>query len=227
MKIAPLSGSVAAAVMLLSLSTAAAEEHASSPPLENSGTMLPGTTTAPHCTTPVGNRASEPAEPLTRDEVWALNEAIQDEYKARATYRKVIADFGDVRPFSNIVHAETRHIEALSGLYAKYGIAVPPDEWGDKVPSYTSPKEACAAAVQAEIENGGLYDVIMAKVGKADILRVFTALRDASIQRHLPAFQRCVQGGGGHRSGPRMDAGQGRRGRGAGHGYGRNGRTHN
>ncbi|MDJ0902977.1 MAG: hypothetical protein QNJ55_29670 [Xenococcus sp. MO_188.B8] len=32
----------------------------------------------------------------------ALVEALQDEYKARATYRLVISEFGEIRPFTNI-----------------------------------------------------------------------------------------------------------------------------
>ena len=35
----------------------------------------------------------------------ALNESLQDEYKARATYRAIIQAFGPVRPFINIVEA--------------------------------------------------------------------------------------------------------------------------
>ncbi len=48
-----------------------------------------------------------------------LIEAINDEYKARATYRHVIRKFGEIRPFINIVDAESRHIEALLPLFQK------------------------------------------------------------------------------------------------------------
>ncbi|WP_232420130.1 hypothetical protein [Nitrosococcus watsonii] len=48
-----------------------------------------------------------------------LIEAINDEYKARATYRHVIRKFGEIRPFINIVEAESRHIEALLPLFQK------------------------------------------------------------------------------------------------------------
>ncbi len=34
-----------------------------------------------------------------------LTEALQDEYKSQATYRKVIEKFGPVRPFINVVEA--------------------------------------------------------------------------------------------------------------------------
>jgi hypothetical protein len=46
----------------------------------------------------------------------ALCEALDDEYKARATYRKVIEAFGPIRPFVNIVEAEDRHAKALLAL---------------------------------------------------------------------------------------------------------------
>ena len=51
-----------------------------------------------------------------------LVEAINDEYKARATYRLVISKFGEIRPFTNIVEAEGRHIQALLPLFDKYDI---------------------------------------------------------------------------------------------------------
>ncbi len=53
-----------------------------------------------------------------------LIEAINDEYKACATYRLVISTFGEIRPFINIVEAEGRHIEALLPLFAKYNIVI-------------------------------------------------------------------------------------------------------
>jgi hypothetical protein len=42
-----------------------------------------------------------------------LGDALDDEYKAEATYAAVITRFGPVRPFINIVEAERRHAGAL------------------------------------------------------------------------------------------------------------------
>ena len=50
----------------------------------------------------------------------ALLEALEDEYKARATYRLVINKFGQIRPFINIIQSEERHIQALLPLFRKY-----------------------------------------------------------------------------------------------------------
>lgn len=43
----------------------------------------------------------------------ASSEALDDKYRARATYRKVIERFGSMRPFVDIVGAENRHVGAL------------------------------------------------------------------------------------------------------------------
>jgi len=57
---------------------------------------------------------------LDESEIRALHEALDDEYRAWATYDQVIADFGEVRPFINIREAEARHMAALQRLFARY-----------------------------------------------------------------------------------------------------------
>ena len=130
---------------------------------------------------------------LNETEIHALEEALDDEYKALATYDQVIADFGEVRPFNNIRDAETRHIEALYGLFDRYKLAVPENPWPGKVEHYPHIKAACEAGVAAEIANAEIYDRLMRTTKRPDILTVFRNLRDASQLRHLPAFQRCAQ----------------------------------
>jgi hypothetical protein len=139
---------------------------------------------------------SNTTERLSDSEVADLTAALEDEYMARATYAQVIVDFGDVRPFINIVEAEGRHAEALIGLFRDYGVSVPADTWPGRVARYTSLREACEAAVAAEVENAELYDRLLAGTDKADILAVYQNLQEASQERHLPAFRRCVEGGG-------------------------------
>jgi len=129
---------------------------------------------------------------LTAAEVAALHEALDDEYHAWTTYDQVIADFGDVRPFSNIREAEARHIEALLNLFRRYDLDAPPNQWAGQARRYGTLHEACADAVAAEIANAALYDRLMASTRRADLLAVFGNLREASQERHLPAFRRCV-----------------------------------
>jgi hypothetical protein len=139
---------------------------------------------------------------LTETEIRALNEALEDEYRAFATYEQVLADFGEAQPFNNIRDAEARHIEALHSLFARYGLSIPENPWPGKVDRYTSLQAACEAGVAAEIANAEIYQRLLQSTERPDILTVFRNLQDASQQRHLPAFQRCGQGfagGGGHR----------------------------
>ena len=130
---------------------------------------------------------------LNQSEIDALNEALDDEYRAWATYDRVIRDFGEVRPFINIRDAEARHIKALHSLFISYGLPFPENPWSGKVPRYTSLREACVAGVVAEIENNKLYERLLKSTSRPDILAVFHKLQEASQQRHLPAFQRCVE----------------------------------
>ena len=137
-----------------------------------------------------------------------LVEAIDDEYKARATYRAVIRTFGQIRPFINIVEAEGRHIEALLPLFSKYGVAVPEDDWDARVQPPESVAEACQIGVQAEIDNAAMYDRLLdATQEYADVQQVLRQLQRASKENHLPAFQRCAERGGNQGEG----RGQGRR----------------
>lgn len=151
---------------------------------------------------------------LTRAEVAALKDALDDEHRAWATYDQVLTDFGQVNPFLNIRDAEARHIAALEALFRRYGLAVPENPWPGRVPRYPSVAEACAAGVEAEVENAALYERLLDSTKRADLLTVFRNLQSASQERHLEAFRRCVArggpgpGGGGHGRGHRRRGGR-------------------
>ena len=130
---------------------------------------------------------------LTDEDIRVLNEALDDEYRSWATYDQVIADFGEVQPFSNIREAEARHIDALLVLFARYGLPVPENPWLGKVARYVSLQAACKAAVAAEIANSEMYDRLLSATQRPDIMAVLRNLQEASKERHLPAFQRCEQ----------------------------------
>jgi len=143
-------------------------------------------------------------------EAAALREALDDEYRAFATYDRVIKDFGPVRPFINIRAAEARHIAALTVLFSRYGLPMPPNKWQGKVTGYADLRAACEAGVAAEIENRALYERLLEDVQHADIRRVFLRLQEASQERHLPAFRRCLsrRGGGSARAGGSKETGE-------------------
>lgn len=152
--------------------------------------------------------------PATRD---ALFTALADEHNAEAFYAAVMEKFGEVRPFSNIIVAEQHHAELLREVMATYGLEagsnpnLGSDTMRAAVPETLA--EACAMGVEAEIANRDLYGktLLPAAAGYDDVTAVFTALRDASENNHLPAFERCggaeAGGGQGHGKGHGMGGG--------------------
>ena len=154
---------------------------------------------------------------MTNDLRDVLNEALDDEYKAMATYRAVLARFGDVRPFSRIVEAEARHAAALLRQFERLGLDPIPDRWDGRVEAPASLDDACAAGVEAEIENAEMYDRLLARTEDPEVRAVLHNLRRASQENHLPAFRRCLErghDGGGHGGGHRGHGGRRRRHRG-------------
>jgi hypothetical protein len=128
---------------------------------------------------------------LAIDNVKALKMALDDEYKAKATYMQVISDFGEIRPFSNIIKSEQKHIEALLPFFIKYNENVLTNDYLGNMQSYSSIKEACIAGVKAEKDNVALYDKIFSLTDDEDLINVFKNLQWASENRHLRAFSRC------------------------------------
>jgi hypothetical protein len=122
-----------------------------------------------------------------------MEHAIQDEYHAEATYSRILADFGEVWPFANIVKAERRHAAAVARLFTNRGLGLPDSQWNlDNVPRFNSLPEACTAAAQAERDNIALYDEFLKMSLPRDVQNVFTNNRRASLEAHLPAFENCA-----------------------------------
>ena len=140
-----------------------------------------------------GTTPQEPEVQVEDTEILtAMAEAIQDEYRAEMIYEAVVGDFGPVRPFSNIIFAEERHSEAIGRLYLSRGLDVPSSQWvWDQIPSYPSVAEACQAGVEAEIANAEIYERYFDLNLPDDVRRVFESNRAASLNNHLPAFERC------------------------------------
>lgn len=133
---------------------------------------------------------------LNKEEVEGLLLALNDEYLAFATYDKVNRDFNHPRPFANIQKAEGRHIERLKVVFAAYDLPVPGNRWMGDAPAFKSLDEACKAGIVGEVANRDLYTKLFNSTEKEDIITVYKALQTASEENHLPAFQRCVSGGG-------------------------------
>ena len=144
-------------------------------------------------TTATASSTGTPADTseLTLEEV--LTEAINEEYKAHATYQAVLDKFGDVAPFNNIIKAEQSHIDAWKRLFTANNMPVPADPFAGKVQAPDSLKAACEAGVAAEEEDVALYDRLMKSTTDAQALAVMEQQRTVSQENHLPAFQACAK----------------------------------
>jgi hypothetical protein len=122
-----------------------------------------------------------------------LVEALQEEYKAEWTYRRVLADLGDVAPFSIIAESEARHVDAILHLFARREWAAPESVWRlDNVATFGTLAAACAGGVAVENEDGALYEQFLSRDDlPQDAVNVFTNLQAVSLNNHLPAFQSC------------------------------------
>jgi len=142
--------------------------------------------------TPSAVGASSAAPTPTTSLTEMLAATYQDERHAEEIYERVLADFGSVFPFVNIVEAERRHGSSVAKLLTSRGLAVPENPWTtDNVPRFPSVPAACAGAATAEEDNVALYDRFLALELPADVRTVFQNNRAASLENHLAAFKRC------------------------------------
>mgnify|MGYP000456293386 CR=1 FL=1 len=133
-----------------------------------------------------GAKGAKQVEDYTLEEM--LVYAIQDEYLALAEYELIINEFGEQRPFSNIIKAEKHHIELLIPLFEKYDINIPSDNSTDHVILPTDIKLALETGVKAEVENIEMYDNFLKKDIPEDVSEIFNRLLNGS-RNHLRAFE--------------------------------------
>jgi hypothetical protein len=145
-------------------------------------------------TAPVAPEPDVPDAVATTGELASiLASALQDEYHAEAVYLRVLADHGTIMPFANIVNAEARHAASILSLYAARGWTPPANAWSPAaVDGFAAVTEACTVGAAAERADIALYDELLARGDlPADVQRVFENNRRASLEGHLPAFERC------------------------------------
>lgn len=137
------------------------------------------------CWGPVG---TDPADILT-----ILGAALQEEYKAQMLYRSVLEDYPGAVPFGTIVESEGRHVAALQLLFARRQQAPPDSIWTpESFPAFASIQAACAGGVVAETEDAAFYAPYLERTDlPQDARNVLGNLRAASLENHLPAFERC------------------------------------
>ncbi len=134
-----------------------------------------------------GGASALSSDSLTLDEM--LIYALEDEYTAYAEYEYILATFDVTTPFSNIIEAESKHINMLLPLFETYDITVPIDDSSQHIIIVDELVDTYKAGIDAEILNIDMYNLFLEYNLPDDVRDVFTKLRDASI-KHLDAFER-------------------------------------
>jgi len=131
---------------------------------------------------------------LTTDVEYSLKEmliyAIQYEYLAQAEYQLIVSQYGEIKPFINIVEAEQTHIDLLIPLFEKYNIELPENNASEKAVLPESISSALATGIEAEEMNIAMYQQFLSQDNLPDDVRlVFEYLMNAS-ENHLRAFSK-------------------------------------
>ena len=121
-----------------------------------------------------------------------LNYAIDDEFAARAEYEMIMEEYGEIRPFSNIMRAEEIHIALLEPLFIQYGYELPADSSASHVLLPESLKNAFEIGIEAEIANIAMYVSFLAGDLPDDVRDVFERLKAGS-ENHLLAFENGLE----------------------------------
>lgn len=133
-----------------------------------------------------------PVSGLSQSAKDSLVKAIDNEYKLESYYQAVVNKYGDKRPFIMILGAEDQHIAVLNSLFQKYGLSVLANTWGNQAYSINSFIEACQVSANYERNTVSLFNSLLKEVSNyPDLNQVYTSIKDASLNNHLPAFEKC------------------------------------
>ena len=120
-----------------------------------------------------------------------LAEAIQEEYTALNTFQAVIKALGDVQPFLRIARSEQQHVNTLIRVAQRFGVEVPENAGEVAEIEWSTREEACQMGVTFEQVDAALYDELLLNTTNQALIRVYSNLQRASLEKHLPAFEAC------------------------------------
>lgn len=127
---------------------------------------------------------------------WEALTGPDGEYAAAASYQAVLDKFGQTEPYATILSAELRHVGALTRQLEALGVDVPENPYLGVVSAPEDLKAAAQAWADGEILNVQLYDELLSQADSSNLVRVFTNLRRASQESHLPMFELAASGDG-------------------------------
>jgi len=167
-------------------------------PLESTALLLLGISSVVAFTAAPRAPLIAPAPPVAATApaprpVLALHAALANERRSAALYEATARRHPEVLLFALLRDAETVHVARVLDLFVRYDLEVPPNpEDPEKIPVPARVAAACAAGADNERATITLFDGLIGEVNSVDVRETFSALRDASRDRHLPALERCA-----------------------------------
>ncbi len=128
---------------------------------------------------------------LTPEELGYLNAAYKDECKDQYFFKKAIEKFPDASGFIKIMNSEQNHVTTLEGVFNKYEIEIPKNLDFSDIVIPTALDNACAMGLKFEKENVDMYQNFLKTVTNNYLKTVFEDLRDITINRNIPAVEKC------------------------------------
>jgi hypothetical protein len=127
---------------------------------------------------------------LTAEEIEFLNTAYKDEVKCQYYFKKVMEKFPDAG-FAKIFNSEQNHVTTLETIYNKYGLEIPKDMDFSALLIPSSLSEVCVIGLKFEKDNAEMYQKFLKTVTNTVLKTVFEDLRDITINRNIPAVEKC------------------------------------
>ena len=152
----------------------------------------------PVASSPVAVPTEGAPEPGTADAAaWEALMGEDGEYMSAAMYDAVLKEFGTVEPYVTILAAENHHSDILAMHLRRAGYEVPTNPYLGKVDAPSDLVAAANAWAEGEKRNVAMYDAL-AKQAKDDaqLTMMFTHLKGASQNAHLPLFEAAAVNGG-------------------------------
>ncbi|TNE87853.1 MAG: hypothetical protein EP330_16265 [Deltaproteobacteria bacterium] len=143
-------------------------------------------------TTPALADESSLGDELSKAELIALENALDEANHAVAVYAKAQLDFEDAKTFASVLQAHREHADVLAGLLVKHGEAVPANRWAGRVHSAPSLVDACRAGLEAEQASAQRQAEFLASTDRADLRAAYSAWQ-ADATEYVDAFAKCVE----------------------------------
>ncbi len=122
----------------------------------------------------------------------ALHQAVIDEQRARAFYRRMVEAYGSRAPFPGLLTGSEKRLDWLTTCCQRHGAPCPVDAFSHEDITSGNWLDDCLRAAHGEAQLASTHQYRLAYAGSADIAALFDKLLRQSINQRLPLLLRAV-----------------------------------